>query len=140
MQYMTIYFFEPISFYGKVISWITGSKFSHAAFSFEGKFYHSSELTGRFCEMEPKELERDFHVMTIELKDPERMREWLKSMEGKPYDWKGVLGWIFKIQDKRKYHCFETVYMAILHSGYTDKPMPERVSASTLIEVLRWPI
>lgn len=38
---------------------------------------------------------------------------WLKRMKHVGYDWKGMLGWLFKADDKSRFYCFETALSAL---------------------------
>lgn len=129
---MKVYLFFPISWVGLIICLVTKSRFSHAAVEIDGVLYDSSETRAKFGKSEVDLRSRPHVVFEFE----GDMTEWLASMEGKRYDWKGVMGWIFNKQDKNKFYCFETVWSALEHLKIVG-PQPDKVSGKTIYQALK---
>lgn len=124
--------YTPRSIWGELICLFTNSRFSHATIEINGVMYDSSEKRGSFDVSLIDNKTREYTQYTIWCKD---LSPWVKSMEGKKYDWVGVFGWIFGCNDRSKFYCFETIYSALVYAGLTE-PTDKPVSANTIISVL----
>lgn len=124
-----LYLFYPATLIGWLISLVTRSPFCHAAIEVDGVLYDSSENRATFG------------VSTI---DPSKRRHisltfggdlggWLRYMQGKEYDWAGVLGWLFRADSKRRFYCFEAAWMALRHVGVVRGGLPTQLSGSDLL-------
>lgn len=106
---------EKWSLTGWIICLITQCPYSHAAVYADGLgWFHSSEKLGRFDVLNRAEFaERE--VMVFEFEGD--LSAWLRRMKHTQYDWTGVLGWLFKADDKKRFYCFETVLSALEACG-----------------------
>lgn len=126
--------FKPSTFSGRVICWVTNSDFSHAAVEVDGVLYDSSESRGTFgvSSIDPSVREHIAYEFTGDLSS------WVHSMKGKEYDWRGVIGWIFSRNDRKKFYCFETAWSALVHSEVIFTPQPDRVSGTHIVNALKY--
>ena len=103
----------------RLIRWWTGGKYSHCEIMFSDGLCFSSSSRDKGTRF--KEIDMQFghwdivelHDVTIEEED--KIREWCKSKEGKPYDYLGLLGFVFfaDFDDKKKYYCSEICLKAM---------------------------
>lgn len=123
-----IYLFKPVSILGRIISFITRSKYSHAAIEIEGTLYDSSEQRGYFSysNIDTNKRQHIYYDIDGDLTD------WVRDMHFTPYDWVGIFGWLFAADDKKKFYCFEAVYSAMKHLDETVEDK-NQVSAKTII-------
>lgn len=129
-----IYLYKPNSFWGRVITFVTRSPYSHTAVEINGIVYDSSETRGTFAQSDiiPQTREHDVFVFDGDL------TVWLWTMKGKKYDWQGVWGYIFGINNKNKFYCFETSYSALMFLEIAKAPMPYKVNGNTVKRVLSY--
>lgn len=141
-----VYLFEPNGFLGWLITLITGCKYSHSAVSVifeDGQevIYDASETRGDFniadddkylfkgwCKPYRKYIYYEFDGDITPVID---------SLRGKKYDWKGVLGWLFKSNDKSKFYCFEVNWLVFEYyeNGTIDNvEYPEFLNGCTIEE------
>ena len=106
---------EKWSLTGWLICLITRCSYSHAAVYVDGLgWFHSSETVGYFDVLNRAEFaERE--ALVFEFSGD--LSGWLKLMKRTEYDWKGVLGWLFKADDKDRFYCFETAMNALSYGG-----------------------
>jgi len=126
-----IYLIEPNSFIGYLITFITGSKYSHAAIAINGILYDSSEKRGDFNVSDVHLNKRKY--VCYELKG--NLSEWLAMNIGREYDWVGVIGWLFKANDKTKFYCFEAIYSALMYLNIV-KETKKSLSGDDLKDIL----
>lgn len=127
-----VYLFYPNSLKGLIICLVTLSRFSHAAIEYNGTLYDSSETRGSFGISDIKLAERKFICKELD----GDLSFWYNRMKGTKYDWKGVLGWIFKFNDTSRYYCFEAIWEALLDVGIVTLPRPRRLSGGDLLKLL----
>jgi len=129
---------EPDSFLGLIISWITGCKYSHSIVEIDGIMYDSSETRGKFGITDRKVMYDVVHgrrknvVYTV----PGDLYPWIAEMSGTRYDWKGVLGWLFKLNNHKKFYCFEASWKALLIAGIVEHT-PNQISGCDLEKVMQ---
>jgi len=123
--------YKPNSIIGLIICIITGSKYSHSAVLINGELWDSSESRGYFGK-NTNLGNREY--ISFEFKG--NLTLWLLKMKEVEYDWLGVVGWLFKANDKSKFYCFEASLSALRYCGITNIN-PNRVTADTLINVFK---
>lgn len=105
-----------------LIKFATGCQYTHAAIKINGTWYHSSEKLGCFGELADKEFD-DRHATIFEI-DAD-LSDWLESMKGKRYGWRGIFGWVlYFLQIKTKnikghhkhFYCFMAVLDALVNA------------------------
>lgn len=126
-----IRFYYPRSLWGNLICFVTKSKFSHVTVEFDGIMYDASENRGNFYISSVDNSTRKYIKLVI-FGD---IHDWIIKNLHKEYDWVGVFGWIFGLNDRRKFYCFEAIYDMLVYLGYT-KPTTEPISANTLINII----
>ena len=127
-----VYLYKPKSFIGYLITWVTKAPYSHAAIEIDNILYDSSETRGNFGKSEIINKNRKFICYEVE----GDLSVWLESMKGKKYDWSGVIGWIFNVNDRDRFYCFEAVYDALAYLGLTEYTT-DRVSSKDIIKILK---
>jgi|TARA_R110000851_G_scaffold230898_7_gene383720 hypothetical protein len=131
-----LHLYKPNSWIGYGICIVTFSKYCHAAIEYKGKLYDASESRGRFGKASLHTINRPSSQHLISVDDDTIIDGWLSRNMNRKYDYKGVIGWIFKVNDHNRFYCFEALYDILLTVKVIEKPMPKRVSARTLISVL----
>jgi len=139
----------------KAINIWTGFRgYSHSEIVFEHHLFNTNNEKFLCCSSSPRENKLRFKEIDInsgnwtvidipEISTVEKEKEiydFLKDMEGTPYDWKGIFFWFIlkfvRKQDNKKWWCSEIV-------GYTlDKfarPMSYRISPNKLAKNLEAP-
>jgi uncharacterized protein YycO len=119
-----------------LIGIITGSVYTHAGIIINGRVYEATETRGEVCDTGRLKDYKDREITVFDLPDPDMHgTEWAKAQVGRKYDWKGVFGWVFKNEDRKKFYCFEYVYFTIQKSGMS-LPHLNRVSGNTILETM----
>lgn len=127
-----LYLFKPASIIGRIITLVTGTKYSHSAVEFKGVMYDTSESRATFGQSDidlskRKYVVYDFHGdLTL----------WKIEMSGKKYDWKGVFGWIFGAEDKHKFYCFESSWAALHRTHHAYGNIPKKLTGEDLEKVM----
>lgn len=99
---------------GLMIALATRCQFVHAAVSVAGECWHSSEQLGRFDRVDlAAYAERDCIMFEFE----GDLSQWLEGMKGCRYDWRGVLGWLFRMNNPQRFYCFEAAQDALKTAG-----------------------
>lgn len=127
-----IYLFKPVSLFGRIISFVTRSPYSHSAVEIDGVIYDSSEKRGSFG-IANINLSDRFH---IEFEVEGDLSGWLKRMEGTQYDWVGIFGWFFKFNDYTRFYCFEATYEALVEINVTERKVLPRIDGNTIKAIL----
>lgn len=132
-----IYLFKPRGILGEIITLVTRCEYSHSAVEVDGVLYDASETRGEFGRSDPDIFSGSWFrprrkYVVVEFSGD--MSPWLDFMAGAQYDWKGVLGWIFRANDITKFYCFEATWAALKFAGITKtETMPDRLSGCDLL-------
>jgi len=104
---------------GRIIDWVTNSKYSHAGIVIGKTFYDASESRGSVgSDHTVKDYQgRGMKVYDLGKTDP-RTIAWIKSQVGRDYDYVGIIGWIFNYQRNSNVYCFEWVLEALCMDRY----------------------
>jgi len=78
--------------------------------------YHSSETEGSDFNEVPADvfkgpwgMRRAHTVLEFE----GNLDNWLEEMYNTHFDWYGMVGWLFKAENKKKFYCFEAAWKAL---------------------------
>lgn len=105
---------------GFLIALATRCQFVHAAVCVDGEWWHSSEKLGCFGKVDiDGYANRDCAVFEFE----GDLTEWLEQMKPTKYDWRGVFGWLLRLNNPTKFYCFEAAQSALLHTGAVRVPI-----------------
>lgn len=108
---------------GAAIRLATDCEFVHAAVQVNGRWYHASEQIGGFAELDQVRY-ANRHCAVYELPRGDLWR-WRNYMQGREYDWPGVLAWIFKYSgNPEKFYCFEAAKLAMSFCGIPVREQP----------------
>ena len=121
--------------FGIVCSIVTGSGYSHASIiDNKGEHYDTTLTRGHFGKAKPlsSEPEREMIIIDIPERDPQ---EFIQSTLGKKYDTLGLIFWMFKKQNPKKYYCFESVNEC-LKSVDINLELGKNISAKTILDAL----
>lgn len=132
---MKFYFFKPEGWMGKIICRVTKSEYCHVAIEINGKMYDSSENRGNFAEISRSILE-EREWIGYEITTQQNMEQWVDHMMGTKYDWRGVIGWVFNLNDKTKFYCFEAGWNALKWAKLAGN-RPDYLDADKLIEKIQ---
>jgi len=128
---------SPISM---LIAIITKTPWTHAAFEIDGKWYDASESRGDFNEVDIKKSMRGRLAHVWRLGNRLAVRNLIEDHKGEPYDYKGVLGYIWKKGNDRRFYCFEAVMAASLLVKQPDVlPNLKRVNGLDILNLLGTP-
>ena len=126
-------YLNPVSW---LIRIVTGSHYTHAAILLDnGDIYDASESRGSVAH-NGTISEKNREVIIFKINDTtENPLEHITPYIGREYDWKGIIGWLFRIQDKKRFYCFEFVWEILKVKGIVSTGK-KRITANDLIEVL----
>jgi len=117
MNKIALFTVTPRSLTALLIAAVTRCPFSHAAICVNGTWWHASEKHGGFSKMQTADyLERHCTVLSFD----GDLNEWVKSMDGKAYDWHGIAGWVKRVlgmkynADDHKFYCFEAALAGLI--------------------------
>lgn len=125
-----------------VMSWVillaTGCPYAHAAVEVDGVLYDASETRGTFDRADrARFIGRQCLVCEVD----GDLSGWLQAMDGKRYDYRGVLGWLVcrwwrrGCGAKQQFYCFESANEALRF--LKRKHVPEgAVSGCDLLDVM----
>lgn len=99
------------SYTGFLIAMVTRCQYVHAAVCVDGVWWHSSETLGHFGRVD-MEAYKNRNCIVFEF--PGDLTEWVEKMKPTRYDWRGVLGWIWKWNSPTRFYCFEAAFDALL--------------------------
>lgn len=99
---------------GLMIALATRCQFVHAAVSVDGVCWHSSEKLGRFDYVD-LDAYADRDCIAFEFEGD--LSGWLTEMRDTEYDWRGVFGWLFRMNNPQKFYCFEAAQGALKEAG-----------------------
>lgn len=129
MNKIALFTISPFSLTSLLIAAVTRCPFSHAAICIGGVWYHASESTGYFSEMDVSKFKnRHCTVFTF----GGDLSRWLANMDGTEYDWEGIRGWARRLigfkysADDRKFYCFEAAISGLLTARLTDSSLFSR--------------
>lgn len=114
------------------IAMITKTPWTHAAIRVDGIWYDSSETRGYFDELIVDDYENRWCIITEFDGD---LTNWLSSMKGTKYNWKGVYQFPFYFLAKRnetEFYCFQAAWDAAWYSIYNEHFTPPKVSGESL--------
>lgn len=119
-----------------LISWVTKSKYSHAALvTSEGHVFEALETKGVVLDSGPLTNYGRRMVKVWEVKDEDRLGiTWAATQIGEQYDYKGVLGYIWAENDRKRFYCFEYVLDALFISKACPMPVRRRNNAWDIIK------
>lgn len=118
MAVKIVLFRKSSSIISKCISLVTSSNITHSAVFFDGEIWDSSEKRGKFGKADVKKLQnRTVEVYHLGAND-DQANLWLIKMNGKRYDYLGIIQWGFfylagrffekyRLNSKNKVYCFE---------------------------------
>lgn len=118
---IALFEWTPRSAMAWIILIATGCQFSHAAIEINGTWHDASESRGTFSPADITRLQgRPCQICDFD----GDLAEWLQTMRGKRYDYKGAIGWLLcrwlkrGCGDKHKFYCFEAANGALQAAGY----------------------
>lgn len=120
---IALFTLSPRSLTALLIATVTRCPFSHAAICVDGTWYHASETTGGFGKLNMTDY-ADRHCTMLNFNGD--LTQWVKDMNGKEYDWKGILGWAKRAlglsyqANDRKFYCFEAALTGVLTARLAD--------------------
>ena len=126
-----IYLFYPVTIMGRIITFVTRSRFSHAAVEYNGVLYDSSETRGDFGVSSVDLSMRKYKCFEVD----GDLKSWYNRMYGTKYDWKGIVGWVFGFHSKSRFYCFEAAWDAMYDIGLVKEQHPDRVSGADILYV-----
>ena len=132
MKVNKLYLFYPASLLGWLISVVTRSPFCHAAIEVDGVLWDASESRGYFGRS-GIDVSKRKHVCLEFAGD---LSSWLDFLQGREYDWIGVLGWLFHANSRRRFYCFEAAWLALSQCGIAKGSMPTQLSGSDLAAII----
>jgi hypothetical protein len=114
------------------IAMITKTPWTHAAIRVNDKWYDSSETRGYFAELEVNEYKNRWCIIA---EFDGELTDWLYSMKGKKYNWKGIYQFPFyfiRNRNKSHFYCFQAAWDAVWYSVYNEHFTPPKVSGESL--------
>lgn len=122
--------------YSIVTAIVTGCGISHASFIEDGVNYDTTFSRGYFGKATAVEDFPDRLVTVFDLPDV-TAEQFIQQNIGTKYDAVGLCLWLFGIQSKTKYYCFETVLEVLRLNGIkVPQKYKNRVSGKDLIDCL----
>jgi len=115
MRLQVVMFERENSLFSWIISLVTGSRYTHAGILIREDVYDADETRGTVRFAGKLRNWKDRRVKILSCRDPLGLgRQYAHSQEGRKYDYKGVFGWLFNRQSRRKLYCFEYVYYCLV--------------------------
>ena len=102
--------------YSIVTAVVTGCSISHASIIEDGVNYDTTFARGYFGEATSVEDYPERFVTVFDLPDVDA-KDFIKETMGNKYDAIGLCLWLFGIQSKTNYYCFETVKEVLKRNG-----------------------
>ena len=123
---------------GLLIALATRCEFVHAAVyvAADNSWYHSSESIGRFDKLNRDDYQARYCIAFEFSGD---LSGWVKKMQGKRYDWRGVLGWLVRLNNPERFYCFEAAQDALRYAEYTRKNF-SRLSGCDIRDMAKSPV
>lgn len=116
---IVLYYTEQTSLISKIISFLTGSDFTHASVINRGINYDTDLSKDAFTKSDVLQEYPKRFCVTYDLGDNINCDEWIEKYVNTPYDFLGYFLWIFGRNPQKKMHCFDTVLGAMKSIGFT---------------------
>ena len=145
-------FSMPVTIFGKLVCWWTGSKYSHVAICLgDGEVYESLEGVGaHLCKIDwyiSDAWMRGYEIDWFELKsgwvDPKKIVDWCRGHLGIKYPTAWQIWWDYACRIPQnpngRYDCAQDVAAGFTYAGYNDNipvvlETPEHVSGFKCLE------
>jgi cell wall-associated NlpC family hydrolase len=138
MNYVTVYFMRRHHIGSLLLRWWMHSAYSHCALFDPATGNVIEAVVGGVRERPAEELKREaskFDEVRIPVADPQAVIDLARLQLGKPYDWRGILGFWFRRdwQDDSAFLCSEFVAWLLQAVGQPAfRCVPGRVSPAHL--------
>jgi uncharacterized protein YycO len=122
-----------------IIQWYTGGWVSHVdALTLDNRLVGAAPFGGVSNRAITSHPGRD-EIIEVPCTIEQRREFWefMNSQIGKSYDWIGLLGFPFSIQDRKRWFCSEIIAAGLHNVGIINSPKPHKHSPVSLYEMLR---
>jgi len=125
------------SIISRLISSITKSDYTHAGIMInECSIIDASESRG-YVDIKSYWEYKDRDCVIYDIKRTHNNDKEMKSYIGVSYDYKGVLGWLLKLDDTTKFYCFEFVAKMIRTSRNNEDDIELSLTGDSIIGLLK---
>jgi len=111
----TVLFQRPVSWIGRIVTFVTGDEYSHSVVSMRGRVWSSQipkVATWAFADSpyKSKITNYDSHTIMLTSRQADLVESWLNGRVGSWYDVLALVGWLFgitQLQWRNRFYCHE---------------------------------